>query len=185
LQQLQWPILKKELNRLDEIYYELDGLIDVNIFLPDRNFIEYNNIYNPNCKDKKKEHSLTGGCSLNEMDIDTLIKTINENLDTDINSQINSICKIKINSAFNKNMSEYNYRISKHSIILQNFCLKKIFCVSQKLEKIIQLNFYYVGIIFTNTNFVLQNDYTIADIDFSVLSPYNLHIHMWTGDKIM
>ena len=34
--------------------------------------------------------------------------------------------------------------------MLQNFKLKSIFKASEKLERIIQLNFYYVGIIFKN-----------------------------------
>jgi hypothetical protein len=186
LQQLQWPILNKELSRLDKIYDKLEGLINVNIILPDRNFIGYNSRYNPSFETTKKIFkSITRGSLITDIEIDSLVKIINENSDTDKNPQINSLCGIKLNSAFNKNASEYNYRISKHSVMLQNFKLKKLLSVSEQLEKIIQLNFYYVGVIFTNTDFDEPKDSITYGIDFSQLKPYNLHVHMWTGEKII
>ena len=185
LQQLQWPVLKKELKRLDKILNELEGLVNVNILLPDRNFIGYNSMYNSNFVNKQNIFaSIAEGCSLANMDTKSL-KIINENTDTDKNPQINSICGIKLNTAFNKNVHEYNYRISKHSIMLHNFSLKNIFGVSKKLEKIIQLNFYYIGVIFTNIDFDKPKEFITYGIDFSQLSPYNLHVRMWTGDKII
>lgn len=186
LQQLQWPTLNKELKRLDKMYDKLEGLVNVNIILPDRNFIGYNSRYNPNFdKIKNLFESITCESLLSDIEIDSLIRIINENSDTDKNPQINSLCGIKLNSAFNKNACEYNYRISKHSIMLQNFNLKKIFRVSEQLEKIIQLHFYYVGVIFTDVNFDAPKNFITHGIDFSELSPYNLHVHMWTGDKII
>lgn len=186
LQQLQWPILKKELSKLDKMYKELDGLVNVNILLPDRNFIEYNSMYSPNFeKNKKNFDSIDCSGTISDEDVDSLISIINENSNDNPNSQINSLCDIKLNSAFNKNAHEYNYRISKHSIMLQNFKLKKIFGVSHSLEKITQMNFYYVGIIFPNTNLTNLQDLITYGVNFAPLAKYNLHVHMWTGDKIM
>ena len=164
LQQLQWPTLTKELKRLDKKIEELEGIINVNIIMPDRNFISYNELLNPY--------------------VDTSEIFI-EKYKGMLTNQIDSLCGIKLNSAFFKNAHEYNYRIGKYSVMLQNFRLKKIFGVSKPLEKIVQLNFYYVGIIFENAIYNNPKKYIAHGFDFSPLSSYNLHVHVWTGDKII
>ena len=188
LQQLQWPILRKELKRLDKKINQLEGLINVNIMLPDRNFIGYNNIFNPNALSKKDVEKLleeVGSSSqINDSNFESIIKLINETSNNE-NPQIDKICNIKINTAFNKNAHEYNYRISKYSTMLQNFKLGKIFQVSESLEKIVQLNFYYVGIIFDNIEYDDPKKFLAYGFDFSPLSLNNLHVHVWTGDKII
>lgn len=161
LQQLQWPILGKELKRLDLMSKDLEGLVNINIILPDRNFISYNN--NP--------------IASNE---DSFLNSSEK-----INKQIDSICDIKKNTSFTKNAHEYNYRVSKYSVMLQNFKLKKLFEVSSSLQKIVQLNFYYVGIIFEKIEFNNSEKNIVYGFDFTPLKPYNLHVHVWTGEKII
>jgi len=188
LQQLQWPILKKQLKKLDAIVNNLDGIINVNIILPDRNFIGYNNMFNPNFNKTKDFEEFIGSLAssslISDPDFESVIKLYEENLNTKT-PQIDKFCKIKENSGFNKNAHEYNYRIRKYSIMLQNFGLNKIFDVSKSLQKIIQLNFYYVGIIFENIDYDDPKNFIAYGIDFSPLRFYNLHVHVWTGDKII
>lgn len=188
LQQLQWPTLKTQLKRLDKIVNDLEGLVNVNIILPDRNFIGYNNMFNPNAITNKELDelidSISGSSTITDSNFESVIKLYENNLTTKT-QQIDKICRIKPNSGFNKNAHEYNYRIRKYSVMLQNFTLKKIFGISHPLEKIVQLNFYYVGIIFENIEFNDPKNSIAYGIDFSPLSLNNLHVHVWTGDKII
>jgi hypothetical protein len=188
LQQLQWPTLKNQLKRLDKIVNDLEGLVNVNIILPDRNFIGYNNMFNPNAITNKELDelidSIADSSTITDSNFESVIKLYENNLTTKT-QQIDKICRIKPNSGFNKNAHEYNYRIRKYSVMLQNFTLKKIFGISHPLEKIVQLNFYYVGIIFENIEFNDPKNSIAYGIDFSPLSLNNLHVHVWTGDKII
>jgi len=188
LQQLQWPTIKKQLKRLDVNVCNLDDIVNVNIILPDRNFIGYNNMFNPNYNENKEFNELieclASSSLISDTDLESVIRLYNEssNIKT---PQIDEICKIKENKAFNNNAHEYNYRIRKYSIMLENFSLNKIFEVSQSLKKIIQLNFYYVGIIFENIEYNDPKNFIAYGIDFSPLQFYNLHVHVWTGYKII
>lgn len=164
LQQLQWPTVKAQLAKLDKKINQLEGIVNLNIILPDSNFTNYNKMLSP------------------DTDLTSLEKTPYAEFP---NSQIDSICEIKLNSAFTKNAHDYNYRISKYSTMLQNFKLKKLFGASKSLEKIVLINFYYVGIVFTNPHIDNPKKCIASGIDFSPLKPCNLHVHVWTGEKII
>jgi len=189
LQQLQYPTLAVQLDKLDKNINKLEGLVNVNIILPDRNFIGYNNnMFNPNSIKKEDLDDLldtfAGSSGTTDLNFESVVRLCKENTFTKT-PQIDKICRIKPNSGFNKNAHEYNYRIGKYSVMLQNFKLKKIFPVSGALEKIVQLNFYYVGIIFENMENNDPKNAIAYGIDFSPLKLYNLHVHVWTGDKII
>ena len=161
LQQLQYPTLKKVLKKLVTIKSKLEGLININIILTDRNFISYNKQFNQN----------------NIFDI-----LLEEN---NFTPQIDTLLNIKPNTGFMKNAHKYNYRVSKYSIMLQNFKLVNILNVPKSLQKIIQLNFYYVGIIFENIYEHNINNHIIYGFNFSPLKESNLHVVQWTGDKLL
>ncbi len=189
LQQLQYPILTEQLARLDKNLDKLEGIVNVNIILPDRNFIGYNNtMFNPNAIKKEDLDDIldtfASSSSITDSNFESVIRLCEEN--TFIKTpQIDKICRIKPNSGFNKNAHEYSYRIGKYSVMLDNFKLKKIFPISKALAKIVQLNFYYVGIIFENIEHDDPKNAIAYGIDFSPLKLYNLHVHVWTGDKII
>ncbi len=165
LQQLQWPTLTKELMKLDEIINKPDNIINANIILADTNFTTYNKMYN----------------QMAQLSYVELMET-NYHKTT---QQINTMCDIKLNLEFLNNASKYSYRISKHSIMLNEFAFKNIFNVSKSLEKIVQLNFYFVGIIFFNLGYDDPKNNIACGFDFSALSKNNLHVNLWTGDKII
>ncbi len=164
LQQLQWPTVKAQLAKLEKKINQLEGIVNLNIILPDSNFTNYNKMLSP----------------------DTDFTNLKQNPHVELpNPQIDSICEIKLNSAFTKNAHEYNYRISKYSTMLKNFKLKKLFGASKSLEKIVLINFYYVGIVFTNPHVDNPKKCIASGIDFYPLKPYNLNVCVWTGEKII
>lgn len=152
-QQLQPCIIN---NIIKKIKSDMDK-ININLILPDYNFIEYNKYFISNNYQPFIIHNQQA-------------------------PQINEMFKIPQSQTFNTKSEKYFNRIVKFSTRLNNNCnLMNIFNVDEELANRIKFNFYFVGIKLSSTTDNNSN-YNYYGFDYTHLVHKNTIIVMWTGD---